>query len=322
MENNHKCPICGEVTSSYMGNYRKDGLCRKHANDLKNGTLSKDENNKWVYGKQFKVTQITNPFAVDKNVKSVERQVQEDGKCIVCGKVARDGALCRDCYYEMIDYMDDFDKNQKVFELSDHYFNLRSAIYRMETFDAVCANSKRLMALAVLTKELYHTTSLTDRVVEDIKEIIKQKSPKIEHKVSKNAEQRDAHREETMRTMDGHYVKSKGERDIDDIFYENRIVHCYEKKVPITSDEPAVVADWFIPVTDSRHGVYVEYWGRNDEEYLKNKARKQKQYKSHNIPLIEIEKDDVLDKHGLTDRILTELNTLAEKYYGVKDFVK
>ena len=29
------CPICGEPTSSYMGHYRKDRLCKKHATALK-----------------------------------------------------------------------------------------------------------------------------------------------------------------------------------------------------------------------------------------------------------------------------------------------
>lgn len=33
------CPICGEETSSYMGHYRKDGLCRKHAAEFKSGKI-------------------------------------------------------------------------------------------------------------------------------------------------------------------------------------------------------------------------------------------------------------------------------------------
>lgn len=45
---------------------------------------------------------------------AIERQRQEDGKCIVCGEDAPNGSLCRDCYYEMLDYKDTFDKNAKV----------------------------------------------------------------------------------------------------------------------------------------------------------------------------------------------------------------
>lgn len=50
MSNKLVCPICGDVTSSYMGNYRKDRLCKKHATDLRNGKLVKCENcNEWHY---------------------------------------------------------------------------------------------------------------------------------------------------------------------------------------------------------------------------------------------------------------------------------
>ena len=55
--------------------------------------------------------------------------------------------------------------------------------------------------------------------------------------------------------MDGHYVKSNPETVVDDILYELRIVHCYEKKVPIDMDEQAVTCDWFIPVLDNRRGI-------------------------------------------------------------------
>jgi len=55
---------------------------------------------------------------------AIERQRQEDGKCIVCGEDAPNGSLCRDCYYEMLDYKDTFDKNAKVFELKDYYLAL------------------------------------------------------------------------------------------------------------------------------------------------------------------------------------------------------
>ena len=36
---NQKCPICGKPTSVWYGNARKDGLCREHAQMLKEGNL-------------------------------------------------------------------------------------------------------------------------------------------------------------------------------------------------------------------------------------------------------------------------------------------
>lgn len=245
-----------------------------------------------------------------------------NGICIVCGENAPNGYLCRDCYYEMRDYKDSFDKNSKVFDMKDYYFNLRSNIYRMKTFDYIKSNCNKLMAIANFVNELYRDTSLTDRAVNDIKDIIESKKPKEETKVSEEAKEKDSHKEEIRRTCDGHYVKSDPEIIIDDILYENRIVHCYEKKVPIDSDVQTIKCDWFIPVTDNRHGIYIEYWGMNTKEYLQNKERKRKAYKDHKIPLIEIEKDDPKDKPGLTDRIISEINKLAREHFNVTDYLK
>ena len=36
----HLCPICGKPTSVWYGNARKDGLCREHAQMLKEGKLT------------------------------------------------------------------------------------------------------------------------------------------------------------------------------------------------------------------------------------------------------------------------------------------
>lgn len=51
----------------------------------------------------------------------------------------------------------------------------------------------------------------------------------------------------------------------------------------------------------------------NTKDYLKNKEEKRKMYKEYNIPLIEIEKDDVKEVSGLTTRIIREYNSLKEK---------
>ena len=223
----------------------------------------------------------------------------------------------------MLDYKDSFDKNSKIFELKDYYFNLRSNIYRMKNFNYIQSNCNKLMALAVLSKDIYDDESLTDRIINDIKDIIEKKKPQEKQENSEYSKTQDSRKEEVQRTADGHYVKSYPETVIDDILYESRIIHCYEKKVSqISSDEQTVTADWFIPVTDSRHGIYIEYWGMNTKEYLQNKERKRKAYKEYDIPLIEIEKEDYKDKRGLEDRLLSELNMLAKKYFNLNKFVQ
>lgn len=311
------CPICGAPTSSYMGHYRKDRLCKKHASDLKNGLIEIASVGLDESDNTYRST------ATKSKMPPIERQQQDDGKCVVCGANAPKGSLCKECYYEMLDYKDSFDKNSKIFELKDYYFNLRSNIYRMKNFNYIQSNCNKLMALAVLSKDLYDDESLTDRIINDIKDIIEKKKPQEKQENSEYSKTQDSRKEEVQRTADGHYVKSYPETVIDDILYESRITHCYEKKVSqISSDEQTVTADWFIPVTDNRHGIYIEYWGMNTKEYLQNKERKRNAYKAHDIPLIEIEKEDYKDKRGLEDRIISELNMLAKKYFNLDKFVQ
>ena len=314
------CNLCGGESGKYF-------LCFK-CNKLKDeGKVIKCADcGQWHYADTFckckKKTDNKSEILKKPAVTNEKNDAASDGLCIVCGEKAPNGHLCRDCYYEMRDFKDSFDKNSMVFDMKDYYFNLRSNIYRMKTFDYIKSNCNKLMAIANFVVEMYRDTSLADRIVNDINDIIESKKPKEEVKISEEVKQKDSHKEELRRTADGHYVKSDPEIVIDDILYENRIVHCYEKKVPIDSDEQTIKCDWFIPVTDSRHGIYIEYWGMNTKEYLQNKERKRKAYKEHNIPLIEIEKDDYKEKAGLTDRIISEINKLARKYYNITDYLR
>jgi len=326
MEEKTICPICGEQTRTYMGNARKDKLCGKHADELKKGNIIVNEVGQFVDSKTKKILNSdykdTPHNTINQSISS--KEIVGDGKCIICGSEAPNGHLCRKCFYEMKDYYSTtFDKNSKVFELKDYYFNLRQNIYRMKTFDFVKTNCNKLYALSSLVKDVYYDESLSDRVVKDIKEIIAQKKPTIKgQKPSEDTNTKDSRKEELLRTADGHYVKSHPESIIDDILYELRIVHCYEKKVPIDMDEQTVTCDWFIPIMNNRSGIFIEYWGMNTKEYLANKERKRNAYKVNNIPLIEIEKDDFLDKQSLSDRLIQEINKLAKDRFNLSNFIR
>lgn len=299
-----KCIICGKPSGKYY-------FC-VNCNKLKDeGKIVKcDQCGKWHKSNE-------------KCSCSVSQKDKEQTKtCIVCGKDAPKGSLCSECYYEMKDFKESFDKNAKLFEMKDYYFNLRSSIYRMKTFDYVKSNCNKLFAIANFVKEICKDSSLVDRAENDIVEIITSKKPQQEVVVTEEVKAKDSHREELLRACDGHYVKSDPEVVIDDMLYELRVVHCYEKKVPIDCDEKAIKCDWFIPILNSRSGIYIEYWGMNTKDYLANKERKRKAYKEHDIPLIEIEKDDYKEKGTLSDRLISEINKLAKKYYNVIDFIK
>ena len=88
------------------------------------------------------------------------------------------------------------------------------------------------------------------------------------------------------RAKDGHYVRSKAELIIDNTLYDYKIVHAYERKLPVEED---VYCDFYIPTGK----VYIEYWGLEEEKYLANKKRKLEIYSKYNFNLIELLDKDV-----------------------------
>ena len=90
-----------------------------------------------------------------------------------------------------------------------------------------------------------------------------------------------------IRTEDGHGVRSRGEQIIDNWLYHKGIVHAYERRVPI---EEEVYCDFFIPIGQK---VWIEYWGLDEEKYLKRKEIKKNFYKKYEKNLIELENKDI-----------------------------
>lgn len=91
----------------------------------------------------------------------------------------------------------------------------------------------------------------------------------------------------TIRAEDGHMVRSRAEKMIDDWLYHKGIVHAYERRVPI---EEEVYCDFFIPIGQK---VWIEFWGLKEEKYLKRKELKKQFYKKHNKHLIELTNKDI-----------------------------
>lgn len=86
-----KCPICGEPTSNYMGNYRKDGLCRKHGKMAKNGEIIQCPD----CGNWHKVDEDCEC----KNSKQPQKEKQDkELTCIICGQPSNGLHFCYDCW--------------------------------------------------------------------------------------------------------------------------------------------------------------------------------------------------------------------------------
>jgi hypothetical protein len=107
------------------------------------------------------------------------------------------------------------------------------------------------------------------------------------------------------RTLDGHYVRSRAEVIIDNLLYQYGLVHAYERKIIIGDEE--VLSDFYLPAGK----VYIEFWGMEDDaKYSERKRKKIEFYKKNEIPLIELNDNDIL---SLDDHLPRKL-----KDYGIK----
>lgn len=308
MSNELLCPICGKPTSVYMGNARKDRLCRSHADALKKGLITQcSDCGSW------------HPAEKECNCKNEVHNItaeKQESKCIVCGSNSYGKPQCRDCYYESRDFMDTLDKNNNIRKLRDHYYNLKERIFIIKTLEEAQRQCNRLIAIAMLSNELYDDTSLIDRVYKDVETLLKGKLAPISNSI--HEEERKANDESKSKVntaQDGHTVDSDMEVRIDDILYNACILHCYGKTVDEIT-EKRKKCDWFIPIINGE-GIYIEYWGMKTPKYLEERAEKEELYKKHNIPYIGIEADDP-KKDTLTFRsnLIRDLTKLAEERFG------
>jgi len=282
------CQICGEK-SGFMP------LCNKHLDMKKQGLVVKDE----VTGKWKETSEINYDIEYD----------NDSEICYICGEEAPYGKQCKDCYYETLDYKDNLiDKNRKASELREWYYNLKNSIYRQKDLAKMQSNCNKLVALAMLCRDIHNDDSLVNRVYTDIEDLLKNTKNKIEKEIKTDFDFNKNDTSGQVKCVDGHWVENDLEREIDDILYSLRKVHVYAKKVNEITTR-GVKSDWFIPVLSDTKGIYIELWGMDTEEYKKNKKEKICLYKEEELALIEIYRKDVLsDKALLKDNLESEIN--------------
>ena len=108
------------------------------------------------------------------------------------------------------------------------------------------------------------------------------------------------------RTLDGHYVRSRAEVIIDNLLYQYGVVHAYERKLPVDEE---VLCDFYLPAGK----VYIEYWGLEDNaRYAERKKKKLEIFNKYEIPLIELNDEDILN---LDDNLPKKLLKYGIKVY-------
>ena len=137
----------------------------------------------------------------------------------------------------------------------------------------------------------------------------------------KNVLQMDENYEGRYTCKDGHIVKSKSEREIDNYLFEHGITHAYEKALSYGAKANEVLhPDFYLPhyLGENKH-IYIEHWGYNENniQYTNTKKFKMGIYKElcekKKLTLIcTNEKNDMKDLEFALERKIIEKNNIKE----------
>lgn len=300
---NLTCPICGEPTNVWYGNARKDGLCRTHAQQLKDGLIEQcTDCGKWNKTGTICTCQI--------------KTTTQSTNCIICGKPSFGKPQCKTCYSETKSHMDSLDKNSSVRKLRDYYYNLKERIFIIKGIEETKAQCNKLIAIAITENNINDDGSLIDRVYKDVEALIAKKRPIEESEVfAEERREKDENKSRINTAQDGHNVDSDMEVRIDDVLYNSYILHCYGKSIDEIT-EARKKCDWFIPISNGK-GIYIEYWGMDTDKYKRDRKEKEELYKKYDIPYIGIEKDDPKqDTQTFKSNLIRDLKKLAIERFG------
>ena len=166
------------------------------------------------------------------------------------------------------------------------------------TPDLIAVKSKR-DAEDLLIKKKAYLQSLKDKkkaeTTEEVNEDVDNRSVLIQEEQLGSDEIIDYRRvyPMTYRCKDGHYVRSKAERIIDDSLFEAQILHVYEKRVVNEDNEEEYYPDFYLPFEGKsfgkEKGIYIEFFGLEDnDKYMKTELKKLAYYKAKGFDVIEV----------------------------------
>lgn len=308
------CQICGKPSGIYP-------LCKEHLEMKAEGLVIKDEAGNWIV-----------------------KASKEECKCILCGGEAKYD-LCYSCYNEKKTIKSELEASVNNLEdAKDYYNNMKYNIFKLKDMDYAITACTKLIALGELLENRYKlkdyiSKSKTDAVsllekkrdylsglnlkkaaeVENPEEIAAPASNiVVETSTDSNTEWLDYRRVYPMniRCKDGHYVRSKAEKLIDDYLFDNQIIHVYEKKVVNENNDETYYPDFFLPYegrqVGEEKGIYIEFFGLEDnKKYLATENKKIAYYKSKGFDVIEVRERNI---DSIDDFLEEQIRKIKKKY--------
>ena len=305
------CEVCGKASGNYI-------LCFDCNKKKEAGEIIKDESGKWVLN-----------------------QTDNNHKCIICGSDAKYD-LCYSCYKKKENILKELEGSTNTLEeTKDYYSNLKYNIYKLKNMDYAKTACLKLIALGSVLENTYDVKDNENKAKKDAVELLKKKEEFLagKRKNDELSEERvpevktedgniikeemnvkdeilDYRRVYPMnfRCKDGHYVRSKAEKMIDDYLFDKRIIHVYEKKVINEEKDEEYYPDFYLllNVNNQEIGVYLEFFGlEDDEKYMATEKKKLDYYKKKKFNVIEVR-----DKNtgNLEDYLDSEIIKIKKKY--------
>lgn len=192
-----------------------------------------------------------------------DEDFDEEDTCEICGEDSNGYPLCKTCYYKVKEYAEE--NFETISKIEKRYCLFCNNTTDNEYF--LCPDCYKKHRNKETIFSLLNGQNLT----------ILQSKYYCKYKCD-----------------DGHWVKSKAERDIDNYLFKNKIRHCYEKELPIDNNpEHSLYPDFYLP----DFNLYIEHLGMEDnKKYNDTLEYKIPIYKKLKITLIcTHEKTDAAD---------------------------
>lgn len=291
------CAICGKEGYSYFP------LCYQHLQMKNDGKIVKCE----ICG-QWHLANISCSCTSQKHY--TELPTEGFRECVACGTKTTGYAFCKVCFKK-------YTEAEMLVLLNDKSTVPAKDNDKKESADRVKQPSKQIDENNVVVIDINSKSKCitcgkqTDGLLFCAACYHKYKNKELLFRITNctNVELLDEDYEGRYTCKDGHIVKSKSERDIDNYLFEHGISHAYERELPYgATDKEVLHPDFYLPhyLGEGKH-VYIEHWGYNENnlQYTKTKKFKMPIYERLGITLIcTYEKTDMGKIDTVLDRKL------------------